>query len=113
MAWNLVKHRDNFAFTCAQTHAMEAYRGMELRIQSFYICSRQSRVVSFKFRSLQPQENVLRYSVKSTLKEEHMLRASENRVLLKRILRHKWGEVTGGWRGLKNEETGHVATRYA
>jgi hypothetical protein len=37
------------------------------------------------------------------LREEHRLRVFENRVL-RRILGLKGGEVTGGWRGLHNEE---------
>jgi hypothetical protein len=38
-----------------------------------------------------------------TLKEEHRLRVSENRVL-RRIFGPKRDEVTGGWRKLHNEE---------
>jgi hypothetical protein len=38
-----------------------------------------------------------------TLREEHRLRLSENRVL-RRILRSKRDEVTGEWRKLHNEE---------
>jgi hypothetical protein len=38
-----------------------------------------------------------------TLREEHRLRAFENRVL-RRIFRPKRDEVTGGWRKLHNEE---------
>jgi hypothetical protein len=38
-----------------------------------------------------------------TLREEHRLRVSENRVL-RRIFGHKREEVVGGWRRLHNEE---------
>jgi hypothetical protein len=38
-----------------------------------------------------------------TLREEHRLRVSENKVL-RRIFGSKGGEVTGGWRKLHNEE---------
>jgi hypothetical protein len=38
-----------------------------------------------------------------TLREEHKLRVSENRVL-RRIFEPKRDEVTGGWRKLHNEE---------
>jgi hypothetical protein len=38
-----------------------------------------------------------------TLREEHRLRAFENRVL-RRIFGPKRDEVTGGWRKLHNEE---------
>jgi hypothetical protein len=38
-----------------------------------------------------------------TLREEHRLRVLENRVL-RRIFGPKRDEVTGGWRGLYNEE---------
>jgi hypothetical protein len=38
-----------------------------------------------------------------TLREEHRLRVFENRVL-RRIFGPKRDEVTGGWRGLHNEE---------
>jgi hypothetical protein len=38
-----------------------------------------------------------------TLREEHRLRVSENRVL-RRIFGPKMDEVTGGWRKLHNEE---------
>jgi hypothetical protein len=38
-----------------------------------------------------------------TLREEHRLRVSENRVL-RRIFGPKGDEVTGGWRKLHNEE---------
>jgi hypothetical protein len=38
-----------------------------------------------------------------TLREEHSLRAFENRVL-SRIFGPKWDEVTGKWRKLHNEE---------
>jgi hypothetical protein len=38
-----------------------------------------------------------------TLREEHRLRVSENR-LLRRIFVQKRDEVTGGWRKLHNEE---------
>jgi hypothetical protein len=38
-----------------------------------------------------------------TLREEHMLRVFENRVL-RRIFRPKRDEVTGSWRKLRNEE---------
>jgi hypothetical protein len=42
-------------------------------------------------------------SLSLTLKEEHKLRVCENRVL-RRIFRQRRNEVTGGWRGLHNEE---------
>jgi hypothetical protein len=42
-----------------------------------------------------------------TLREEHRLRVFENRVL-RRILRPKRDEVTGGWRKLHNEELHNV-----
>jgi hypothetical protein len=38
-----------------------------------------------------------------TLREEQRLKVSENR-MLKRIFGPKRGEVTGGWRELRNEE---------
>jgi hypothetical protein len=38
-----------------------------------------------------------------TLREEHILRVLENRVL-RRIFGPKGDEVTGGWRKLRNEE---------
>jgi hypothetical protein len=38
-----------------------------------------------------------------TLREEHRLRVFKNRVL-RRIFGPKRDEVTGGWRGLHNEE---------
>jgi hypothetical protein len=38
-----------------------------------------------------------------TLREDHRLRAFENRVL-RRIFGPKWDEVTGEWRKLHNEE---------
>jgi hypothetical protein len=38
-----------------------------------------------------------------TLREEHMLRVFENRVL-RRIFGPKWNEVTGEWKRLHNEE---------
>jgi hypothetical protein len=38
-----------------------------------------------------------------TLREEHRLRVFENRVL-RRVFGPKREEVTGGWRGLHNEE---------
>jgi hypothetical protein len=46
-----------------------------------------------------------------TLREKHRLRVFENKVL-RRIFVPKRDEVTGGWRGLHNEElrdAGHVA----
>jgi hypothetical protein len=38
-----------------------------------------------------------------TLREEHRLKVSENRVL-KRIFGHRREEVAGGWKRLHNEE---------
>jgi hypothetical protein len=42
-------------------------------------------------------------SLSHTLREEHTLRVSENRVM-RRILGPKREEVAGGWRRLHNEE---------
>jgi hypothetical protein len=43
------------------------------------------------------------------MREERRLRVSEKRVL-RRILGHKWDEVTGAWRKLNNEELNYLYT---
>jgi hypothetical protein len=42
-----------------------------------------------------------------SLREEHRLRVSENKVL-RRIFRPKRDEVTGGWKNLHNEELNNI-----
>jgi hypothetical protein len=46
-----------------------------------------------------------------TLREEHRLRVSENRVL-RRIFGPKSDEVTGGWRKLHNEQLHKLYSSY-
>jgi hypothetical protein len=114
MAWCSVKHRDNFTFifyltdqNCTQEEIKSrlnlvnaCYRSV-LNILSSHLLSKNFKIKIYKSIMLP----AVLYGCETwsvTLREEHGLRVSENRVLRK-MLGPKTGEVAGGWRRQHNE----------